>query len=66
MKKVVQVGTRASLAKTGNSDLRYWLSRPVEERFAALEQLRQQYISLHFDVEPRLQRIYRVAQRRPS
>ena len=44
--------------------LRYWLSRPVAERVAAVETLRQHYIAQHFDVEPRLQRVCRVTQLR--
>jgi len=63
MDKAVHVGTRRSLIAQGAADLRYWLSRPPHERFAAVEQLRQQYIAEHFDAEPRLQRVYRVTQR---
>lgn len=63
MDKVIRVGTRRDLATQGAADLRYWLSRPVHERLAAVEQLRQQYIAEHFDAEPRLQRVYRVTQR---
>ena len=63
MDKTVRVSTRQALAAEGAADLRYWLSRPPHERFAAVERLRQQYIAEHFDVEPRLQRVYRVTQR---
>ena len=47
------------------ADLAFWLSRPMAERMAAVELLRQQAINPMgtADVEPRLQRICRVAQR---
>jgi hypothetical protein len=63
MDTTVRVTTRGALATEGSADLRYWLSRPPCERFAAVERLRQEYIAEHFDVEPRLQRVYRVTQR---
>ena len=63
MERCVRITTGQQLRREGNADLRYWLSRPVEERLAALEQLRQQYIREHFDAEPGLQRVYRVTQR---
>jgi hypothetical protein len=63
MDKAARISTRQELAVQGPADLRYWLSRPPHERFAALEQLRQQYIAEHFDVEPRLQRACRVTRR---
>lgn len=37
-------------------DLRYWLSRPVEERIAAAEELRRQYYGQDYEVQYRLQR----------
>jgi hypothetical protein len=48
--------------KAATKDVRYWLSRPVEERFAALEALRQQAITPGSDAEQRLQRVCRVTQ----
>jgi len=43
------------------NDLEYWLSQPVEYRLAAVEFLRKQYIHNHLtNVEPRLQRVYRI------
>ena len=46
-------------------DLAFWLSRPMAERMAAVELLRQQAINPMgtADAEPRLQRVCRVAQR---
>jgi len=47
------------------ANLSYWLSRPVAERIAAVEVLRQQALGSEAipDAEQRLQRIFRVAQR---
>jgi hypothetical protein len=45
------------------SDLAFWLSRSVPERFAALEFLRQQYISTLPDAQQRLQRVCTVSKR---
>ena len=64
MDMTFRVSTHRARASDAAADLRYWLSRPPHERFAAVEQLRQQYIAEHFDVEPRLQRVYRVTQRK--
>lgn len=51
-------------------DLKYWLSRPIAERIAAVEQLRQDHEALTRamqkdtpDAEPRLQRVCRIVQR---
>lgn len=47
------------------ADLAFWLSRPMAERVAAVEALRQSNRSPDesSDAEPRLQRVCRVAQR---
>jgi hypothetical protein len=42
-------------------DLTFWLSRPPEERLAAVEYLRRQ----HYGSTTRLQRVARVIQRPP-
>jgi hypothetical protein len=56
MKKVV---TRTSLNDPPR-DREYWLSRPPEERLAAVEQLRQQAAAGSPDAEQGLQRVCRV------
>ncbi len=58
IKKVVSVKSKndKSLIK---EDLIYWLSRPFEDRIAAVEYLRRQY---HGDTA-RLQRVVRIIQR---
>ena len=43
-------------------DREYWMSRPPEERIAAVEELRQQWIAQHPEVETRLQRVCRIVQ----
>lgn len=43
-----------------HSDLNYWLSKTPVERLEALEFLRQQYINFHYHVQPRLQRVCRI------
>ena len=60
MQKVVH---RTTLKAVG-LDLAYWLSRPVEERFAAVEALRQQALApaRGHDAEQGLQRVCRVTQ----
>ena len=62
MKKVV---TRTSL-KSPSRDREYWLSRPPEERFAAVEQLRQEAAAGRPDAEQGLQRVCRVTRLRRS
>ncbi len=47
--------------KDKNSNLEYWLSKPVNERLAAIEILRQQYIKFKYkNVQPGLQRVCRI------
>lgn len=45
--------------KSRKDDLKYWLSRPCEERFAAVDFLRRQ---MHGNL-PRLQRVVTVVKR---
>ncbi|MDM8557598.1 hypothetical protein [Candidatus Parabeggiatoa sp. HSG14] len=43
------------------SDYEYWKTRPVRERFEAIEILRNQYIEFKKDdIQPRLQRVCRI------
>ena len=55
--------TRRSLQEPGASqgDLAYWLSKPPEERVAAVDDLRSQY----HGSAARLQRVARAVQRAP-
>jgi hypothetical protein len=46
-----------------STDRAYWLSRPIEERIAAVEFLRQQLFEARPDAEQGLQRVCRITQR---
>jgi hypothetical protein len=54
--------TRVSLFEQ-KSDFAYWQSQPYEARLAALERIRQEYHRWRYGAEPRLQRVYSVAER---
>ncbi len=41
----------------------YWLSRPVSERIAAVEQIRREFHGWTDESEPRLQRVCRILHR---
>lgn len=57
MEKVI---TRLS-SKSRQSDLEYWLSKTPQERLAAIELLRQQYIKFQFgNVPPRFCRVFTI------
>ncbi len=44
------------------SDRAYWMSKTPQERIAALETLRQQYVQLQ-RIQPRLQRVCRIVEK---
>jgi hypothetical protein len=46
--------------KDRTSDFTFWASKSEIERLQAIEILRQQYINYKKDVQPRLQRVYRI------
>ncbi len=57
--------------KDTSTDLEYWISCSIQERIDAIEILRNQYIQLQSnrsikDVQPRLQRIYRVTKQKQN
>ncbi len=54
-----------SIYRTGEqpSDFAYWQSQPYEARIEALEQIRREYHLWKYHAEPRLQRVYSIAQR---
>lgn len=56
MEKVIKI---ISL-KDRQTDFSFWQSRPIIDRFNAIEQLRPQYINLKDNVDTRLQRICRI------
>ena len=46
--------------KDRNTDFAFWQTQSYLERLNAIETLRQQYIKFKQDVQPRLQRVYRI------
>ncbi len=44
--------------KNPSSDVAYWMSKPSQERFSAIEFLRHQW----YETPPRLQRVFRIVQ----
>lgn len=61
MQKVVR---KYKLGEEPN-DLNYWLEKSPEERLAALELLRERYITMFLNgIRPRLQRVYTITKRK--
>ncbi len=46
--------------KDKQNDFEYWMTKSVTERLATIELLRQQFINFKKDVQPRLQRVCRI------
>jgi hypothetical protein len=44
-------------------DFSYWQSQPHQSRLGALEQIRSEFHHWQYGAEPRLQRVYTIAQR---
>jgi len=62
MEKVI----KKTSTKEQQSDLEYWLKKTPQERLDALEFLRQQYMNFNKNVQPRLQRVCKVINQKPS
>jgi hypothetical protein len=60
MEKVVRITT----LKDRQTDFKYWQTKTPEERLAAIEFLRQQYIKYLGNVSERLQRVCRVIEKK--
>lgn len=52
--------------KDQGHDFAFWSTKSEVERLQAVEALRQQYINYRKDVQPRLQRVYRVINQKQS
>ena len=52
--------------KDKQSDFAFWQTQTEIQRIAAVELLRQQYINFKKDVQPRLQRVYRITNKTQS
>jgi hypothetical protein len=46
--------------KDRTTDYKFWQTQTDLQRLQAIEILRQQYINFKKDVQPRLQRVYRI------
>jgi hypothetical protein len=55
---------RKGKLKDQGNDLEFWLSRPPEERLAALEQIRQEYNTWKYGPGQGFQRVYRIVKRK--
>ena len=45
-----------------SGDAEYWVEQSPQQRLAALEEIRKEYIQWKFGAQSRLQRVYRVIQ----
>jgi hypothetical protein len=52
--------------KDRNTDFDFWKTQSEVSRLQALELLRQQYINFNQNVQPRLQRVYRIINKTQS
>ena len=52
--------------KSKQTDFLFWSSKNEIERLSAIETLRQQYINYNKDVQSRLQRVYRIINKKQS
>jgi hypothetical protein len=62
MEKVLKITS----VKDKQSDYSYWATKTLQERLAAIEFLRQQFINQKNDSQPGLQRICKVTIRKQS
>ena len=62
MDKVVRITS----LKDKQTDFAYWLTKSEAKRLDAIELLREQYIRFNKDVQPRLQRICSIINRKKS
>ena len=60
-KTAIQVFNTANVP----TDFAYWQKRSYEERLAALESIRNDYIKWAYDIQPGFQRVYRISCFRP-
>lgn len=65
LRQIAKVMVKKPLSQP-SSDFAYWQSRPYQERLAALEEIRQEYHRWKNDVQPGLQRVYRIIKRQPG
>ncbi len=61
-RRIARVATKLDL-HSPNSDLAYWLSRPVEERIGAVTELRHALFGVAEESQSRIQKAVRVVKR---
>ena len=61
-KKIAKVVKKISLAEQG-TDYAFWQTQPYALRLEALEEIRQEYHRWRGDVQPGLERVYRIVKR---
>jgi hypothetical protein len=47
-----------------DSDFAFWQSQTMQQRLAALEQIRQEFHQWRYGAQPRLQRVYSILKRK--
>jgi uncharacterized protein with NRDE domain len=62
-RQVIQAVTRRPLHQKAN-DYAFWQSMPPEARIAALEKIREEYNQWRYGAQSRLQRVYRIIERK--
>jgi hypothetical protein len=55
---IEKVLTKSKMSSSGNADLKYWLSRPVEERLSAVQTLREVVCGTQYPAG--IQRVVRI------
>jgi hypothetical protein len=49
-----------------DKDILFWRNQPYQDRLAALEEIRLEFHHWKDDVQPGLQRVYRIIKRQPG
>ena len=65
IRKINEVVIRKQL-KQVDTDVIYWRDQRYQDRLAELEEIRQEYHRWKDDVQPGLQRVYRIVKRQPG
>ena len=60
----MEKGLKIVSLKDKQSDYAFWMTKTYQERLAALELLRQQYINFKGDAQQGLQRVCRIIDRK--
>ena len=66
IEKVVTIKTMREDPSASHDDYLYWMTKTIPERIAAVEFLRQQYISTLPKEQQKFQRVCTISQRKPG